>query len=85
MDIIKKLLTLLWILIFHKSDEYEIFDINYVALKFHRYRLYRRYYFFNYFVYLKLIDNTNSLMKNTKDYESWAINYQIKRIKTIIK
>ena len=85
MKTLKIIFIWLWSFIYHRTFQYIIKEIEYIDLKYSKYKLYRRDYFLLYIPIYRFVDETDSLLKSTKDYESWAIKYNIINIKTICK
>jgi hypothetical protein len=82
---LKLLLMWLWTFIYHTTPQYIIKEVYYKELKFHKYTLYRRDYFLLYIPIYRSVDETDSLIRNTKDYQSWGLKYNIINIITIEK
>jgi hypothetical protein len=65
------------------KNEYIIENKRFKDLKFNKYKLYQVSYIFGFIKLLIYIDETDSLDRNKKVYDSWYYNYNI--IKTIYK
>lgn len=85
MKTLKIIFIWLWSFIYHKTFQYIIKEVYFKDLKHHKYTLYRIDYFLLYIPVYRYIDQTDSLIRNTKDYQSWGLKYNIINILTTVE
>ncbi len=74
MKTLKLIFIWLWSLIYHQTSQYIIVEKVYTDLNYKKYHLYRIDYFLLYIPVYVFTDETDSLICNTKNYQSGLLN-----------
>lgn len=85
MKTLKLIFIWLWSFIYHETLQHIVEEKIYTDLNYKKYYLYRIDYFLYLIPVYVFIDETDNLICNTKNYQSWGFKYNIIRIKTTIQ